>query len=181
MPPRLLLVNGAPGVGKSTLAQRYADAHPLALVVDIDGLRTQLGQWADREETRLVARELAIVLIDAHLRAGHDVVVAQYLGRPEFRVRLADLAEAIGASFVEVLLTDDPARVVERFRTRRADNVARGFRHPEGDLADDAIDGEVRRSHDALLADATARRIPIVSAADGPDRAYEQLMGVVAD
>ena len=45
----LLLINGAPGVGKSTLAQRYAEEHPLALVIDIDAIRAQLGQWAKVE------------------------------------------------------------------------------------------------------------------------------------
>jgi predicted kinase len=71
----LLLINGAPGVGKSTLARRYADDHPLTLVVEIDAIRTQLGGWQTRDESRLIARELAIALIRAHLAAGHDIVV----------------------------------------------------------------------------------------------------------
>ena len=65
---------------KTSLARRYLADHPLALVVDIDDLRMNLGQWAVREESRLLARELAIALVDCHLSAGHDVVVPQFLG-----------------------------------------------------------------------------------------------------
>ena len=86
---RLIHLNGPPGAGKTSLARRYLADHPLALVVDIDDLRMNLGQWAAREESRLLARELAIALVDCHLSAGHDVVVPQFLGRLPFIERLA--------------------------------------------------------------------------------------------
>ena len=44
---RLILLNGPPGVGKSTLASRYAAQHPGALRCDIDVLRTMIGGWED--------------------------------------------------------------------------------------------------------------------------------------
>jgi hypothetical protein len=72
---RLILINGAPGVGKSALARRFAREHSLALVVDIDLLRTQLGQWEAHEESKLAARNLAVALVEAHLTAGRDVLV----------------------------------------------------------------------------------------------------------
>ena len=60
----LLLINGAPGVGKSTLAQRYADDHALALIIDIVDIRRHLGRWADVRESKVVAHDLAIVQSD---------------------------------------------------------------------------------------------------------------------
>ncbi|HTI20015.1 MAG TPA: AAA family ATPase, partial [Kutzneria sp.] len=72
----LLLLNGPPGVGKSTVAARYVDDHPLALNLDIDVLRAQLGRWQDDlESAGLVARDLAVAMARTHLLAGHDVVV----------------------------------------------------------------------------------------------------------
>ncbi|MBA3302830.1 MAG: AAA family ATPase, partial [Acidimicrobiia bacterium] len=40
--PRLILLNGPPGIGKSTLAQRFVDEHPLALNLDLDAVRAML-------------------------------------------------------------------------------------------------------------------------------------------
>lgn len=42
---RLVLINGAPASGKSTLAQMYVDEHPLTLALDIDVVRAMLGRW----------------------------------------------------------------------------------------------------------------------------------------
>ena len=56
--PRLILLNGPPAVGKSTLAQRYADEHPPALNLDIGRIRSMLGRWRDRRLRRPVLRGL---------------------------------------------------------------------------------------------------------------------------
>ena len=46
--PHLVLINGAPASGKSTLARMYADEHPLTLALDIDVLRAMLGcRWTN--------------------------------------------------------------------------------------------------------------------------------------
>jgi predicted kinase len=168
----LLLINGAPGVGKSTLAHRYADEHPLALIIDIDSIRTHLGQWATVETSKLVARDLALALARAHLRNGHDVLVPQYLGRPEYREQLELLAGENDVAFFEVLLTDDTHRITQRFRKRRAEYASAGTDHPEGDLGDDAIANEVSAASDGLLRDAIARGVPVISAAGGADESY---------
>jgi len=34
--PRLIHLNGPPGIGKSTIAQRYVDQHPEVLNLDIN-------------------------------------------------------------------------------------------------------------------------------------------------
>jgi predicted kinase len=168
----LLLINGAPGVGKSTLARRYADEHPLALLLDIDAIRTQLGQWAKVEESRLVARDLAVALARSHLLNGYDVVVPQYLGRLEFRARLQLLADEVEAPFVEVLLTDHADRITQRFRRRRAELAGSEVPHPQSDLSDEAVAAEVERANDGLLREASQREVVIISAADGPDASY---------
>ena len=178
----LLLINGAPGVGKSSLAQRYADKHPLALIIDIDAIRTRLGQWAELDESKLVARDLALALTRAHMRNGYDVIVPQYLGRPEYREQLRSLAEESNVPFVEVLLTDDADRIVRRFRKRRAEYASTGAQHPEGDLSDDAVATEVPRANEALLRDATSRGVLVVSATGGADASYVALReGLAAD
>jgi predicted kinase len=171
----LLLINGAPGVGKSTLAQGYADEHPLSLIIDIDWIRGHLGQWAKLDQSKLVARDLAAALARAHLLNGHDVIVPQYLGRPEYRERLQLLAGEIGVPFVEVLLTDDADRITQRFQKRRAEYVTTGAEHPERDLSDDAVATEVPLANERLLRDAISRGVLVISAAEGRDASYRSL------
>lgn len=119
--PRLVLINGAPGSGKSTLARRYAQDHPLTLALDIDRVRGMLGRWLDTPaEAGLLARQLAVEMARVHLRAGHDVVIPQFLGRLSFVEALERLCEEVRAEFVEVALFSNPDEAVDRF-VRRSD------------------------------------------------------------
>jgi predicted kinase len=147
---RLIHINGAPGTGKTSLARCYVDDHPLALIVDIDGLRTQLGQWDRLGESRTTARELALVLAEAHLVAGHDVVVPQYVGRVEFIDRLEAVAVKCEAEFVEVVLVTDPAVAIERFRRRRSELASTAGSHPEADVGEADVEQVVGEAADRL-------------------------------
>ena len=118
---RLILLNGAPGTGKSTLARRYVEDRPLSLALDIDTVRAMLGGWAAQPiEAGLAARALAVEMARVHLTAGHDVIVPQYLGRIEFVLQLERLCDETGARFVELALLADADSVVRRFARRAA-------------------------------------------------------------
>ena len=176
----LLLINGAPGVGKSTLARRFADEHALALIIDVDDIRSHLGRWNEVEESKVVARDLAIAMARDHLVRGFDVIVPQYLARPEFRERLQELADEVGAPFVETVLTDDADAVIERFRARRQEYAATGTAHPEADLGDEVLATEVPQAIERLRRDAADRGVPTISGRDGLEVAYAELLWSVA-
>ncbi|WP_338024682.1 MULTISPECIES: AAA family ATPase [Amycolatopsis] len=91
--PRLILLNGPPACGRSTLAGRYVDEHPLALNLDVDRLRNLIGRRRDdpRAAGRL-ARGVALAAARTHLASGHDVVIPQFLGRTPFIEQLEGLA-----------------------------------------------------------------------------------------
>jgi ATP-dependent 26S proteasome regulatory subunit len=64
MPPSLLLLNGPPGIGKSTLGSRPVADRSLALCLDLDLVRAMLGRWQQSpQDSGLLARELAAVMI----------------------------------------------------------------------------------------------------------------------
>jgi predicted kinase len=122
--PRLILINGLPGSGKSTLGRRYLEDHKLALALDIDAIRSTLGlSLAEPAVSGLAARDLARAMTQTHLQAGHDVLVCQFLGRLEFVEVLDQLATAIGIPFIEVVLVTTVDEAVERFLRRSEDHV----------------------------------------------------------
>ncbi|WP_185277442.1 AAA family ATPase [Leifsonia shinshuensis] len=123
MSPRLILINGAPASGKTTLARAWCARHAaeLPLALDIDALRAMLGGWQDDlHAAGLAARELAVAAISVHLASGRDVMVPQYLRRVEFVERLEATAANCGAVFVETALRIDAATAAERFDRRAA-------------------------------------------------------------
>lgn len=117
----LVHLNGLPGAGKSTLARRYVDDRPLALNVDVDLLRRAFGRWDHASiASGLQARRLALELARVHLRDGYDVVVPQFVARPEFVSGLREVAADVGAAFVEVVLRARLDTVEARFASRTA-------------------------------------------------------------
>jgi predicted kinase len=116
---RLVLINGAPGSGKSTIAHALAQDGQMALALDIDALKHSLGRWAeDPSASGLHARRLTLVVASEQLRAGFDLVIGQYLARTSFIEDLERLAERHGAWFHEFVLDLDAAALEKRLAER---------------------------------------------------------------
>lgn len=116
---RLVLINGAPASGKSTLAGLLAEERALTLVIDLDSIRGSLGRWAeDPVAAGHTARSLGLAMAEAHLRTGRDVIVPQFLQRVDLVLALAELSRRTGAEFVEVALVSDADEAARRFAAR---------------------------------------------------------------
>ncbi len=125
--PRLIHLNGSPGVGKSTLAQRYVDEHPGVLDLDADVVLSLIGGWqVDFFATLAPARNLALAMAGAHLRTGHDVVVPQLVTSLDEAHQLEACATEARAGFVEVALVADPEEQVIRFRSKSQHSPVHG-------------------------------------------------------
>lgn len=181
--PVLVLVNGPPASGKSTIAARLVAVRPLALDLDIDVVRGLLGAWLEDPTTAgRAARALALSMARTHLSAGHDVVVPQFLGRIEFITELESVAAQAGARFVEIGLVVDRQAAIDAFHARRAapetsshaDAAALVDRSVEDDPVGEMYDRYVelldRRPH--------AHRIAVVRGdIDGAVAAVESVLG----
>jgi predicted kinase len=173
---KLILLNGPPGVGKSSLARRYADDHPMTLALEIDNVRAMLGAWlAESDRSGPAARELAVAMAVTHLRAGYDVIVPQLLTRREFVERLRSVAEAEGAAFREITLLDRREAVLDR-ANRRAE--------PEGGFSARALVAKqgisLEAAYDAFVEALDARPDATVIDSSSLDEAYAALVDHLA-
>lgn len=165
---RLVLVNGAPGTGKSTVAAELAARRPMALALDIDQIKHNLGRWADDAiASGLQARRLAIAMAGQHLAGGHDVFVGQYLARTDFIDELDALAARQGAEFVEVLLRIDAATLAGRLTARRE----------RPDRAEHLVNNELVGPADAARLIASVEEIPHLR----PDTRVVDATGTLTD
>jgi predicted kinase len=146
--PRLIHLNGPSGVGKSTLARRYADAHPGVLDLDTDLVLGLIGGWADDFGTALTAaRRLATAMAETHLRAGHDVVMPQLTTAPAEVDCFADAATRAGATYREIALTIEPAAMLDRYAARATDTTSTHLRAIDTMINRDGGPTLLRRIH----------------------------------
>jgi hypothetical protein len=159
--PRLIHLNGPPGIGKSTIAALYADGHPGTLDLDIDTLHRLVGGWRDRRhDTHQVLRPVALAMAATHLGGGRDVVLPQYLARVDAIEAFEDVATGHGADFVEVVLLDTLEESVARF-DRREDRTE-WDRHNRRTVALGGGPTMLARMYDELLEAARLRPAAVV-------------------
>lgn len=123
---KLVILNGPPGVGKSTIATRLHQEMPSSLLIDVDELRRTIPNYHEqREESLRRSYELTAEAIAAGLQNGHDIIIDKAISYSDTLDTFTEVGRKHNADIYEVLLFADKA-VVEK---RAAD---RGFK--EGGL-----------------------------------------------
>ena len=111
-----------------------------------------------------------------HLRAGHDVVVAQLYGQPDHLDELAAAANELGVRYLEIVLMTDVTSTLERFTQRRGPRLEDALQAPKGL-------GTIVELHERVadLARARERTKVVMSIPNDIAATYEALLEVTTD
>lgn len=152
MKPKLIILNGPPGIGKSTIAQKYADEHPLTLKLDVDKVRELISHWRERDkESGPDAKNMAAAMARVHLQAGYDVIVPQIYRDIAYLEELEQIVKKCDAEMREFLLFVSKDEAVKRFIERgKADGHSDGFR-PGGLIARGGGVKKLEEMHDQMM------------------------------
>jgi predicted kinase len=129
--PTLIVVNGVPAAGKTTLARRLAADLRLPLLAK-DGIKERLYDAlgvGDRDwSMRLGAAAFRVLFAESRnlLAAGCPVVLEAYMERALGTPDVSAILDATGARSVQLYLRVDRAKMIERYEARSL----RGERHP---------------------------------------------------
>ncbi len=184
MKPKLIILNGPLGIGKSTLAKFYGEEHPLTLVLDVDNVWAMLSHWRQEKDISApLSKKMAIAMARISLRAGHDVVIPQILQTAELADRFERLAKNCNADYYEVLLIVSNEEAIDRFikRGQKQGNPT-GFRsggiidssgreRKLAEMYDNMIDVATERAHvikiEPILDDVEATYSNLIKKIDG--------------
>jgi predicted kinase len=184
MKPKLILLNGPLGIGKTTLAKRYTEDRPLSLFLDIDDVRAMISHWREEKEVSApLSKQMALEMARISLSAGHDVIVPQIIQSHELADSFAKLADECGAAFYEVLLSVPKDEAIRRFILRsKAAGYESGFR-PGGIIDIEGREKKLAEMYDNMTeaANANPEIIRIEPVLGDIDSTYAEIVKSLAD
>ncbi len=179
MKPKLIILNGSCGTGKSTLASMYAEHHPMTLRLDIDEIRRMMSQHRENsEDSGRLSKMLAVAMARTYLEESRDVVIAQRIGKEGYILALEALARECDADFYEILLDVPKKEGIRRFVERgKRNGFADGF-DPNGNIAKRGKEARLAEMHDELMEIVSRRPTTIVikSILDDIEGTYQEIM-----
>lgn len=119
MKPRLIIINGPCGIGKSTAAKNVQALLPLSFLVDIDAQRRYIGRYREcREESRVLSYAVTFGIVEACLKEGRDVIVEKMINDASVLDTLRAIGEKYGAEVHEFILWMPKDLVLQRASDR---------------------------------------------------------------
>lgn len=119
MRPKLIVINGFAGAGKTTLAKRYIREHPLSFVIEGDKLIVDIGEWVEYEsQARQSVKMFTYALVRTQLELRKDVIVPCVITDNRYASELQDIAVASDAQYHEIYLNQSKEQAINRLWQR---------------------------------------------------------------
>lgn len=171
---KVVLLNGFAGAGKTTIARKYIDSHPLSMVIEGDELIVNIGSWLDNEDkARSLVFALTKSMISTAVETGHDVIVPFLVTRAEEVAEIEQTALRSGAEFYEFYLATPKEHAIQRLLKRGT----------WGEAGTPSITNDdiplINEIYDLMESQLTKRpnQIHIAIDEDNPDATYQQIIG----
>ena len=150
--PALILISGAPGTGKTSLARRLSNALPV-VVLKKDAIKESLfdtlGEGSREWSSKLGGATFALLrmLVQSHLDAGQPIVVESTFQPEHDAPWLDSVREQFDVDVLELHCHTDPDTALRRY-ARRIDSEGRHLGHLAG-LSGDAHLEELRERYES--------------------------------
>ncbi len=120
---KLIIINGAPAAGKTTLALRLRDAMPNSVLIAFDDVRRNISHYEkDRDASLALAYDLTLKMVETCLAQGKDVIFNRLILEEDRLNNLYLAARHANAEVVEFMLWANKEKIMER-----ADKRGYGF------------------------------------------------------
>lgn len=175
--PKLILLDGFAGSGKTTIAKRYIDEHPLALVVEGDTIIVNIGQWeAHEDEARALMFEITKSLARTHLTSGNDVILPYLLTKPDNTATFEAIAHEAGATYHEVIILDAKETAVSRLLKRGSWGEPGSLPFTDKDLP------IIEDLYDRMISASNSRTMKMIRPDHGDiEGTYQEFLRVIAE
>lgn len=117
--PKLIILYGFAASGKTTIARKYVDSHPLAMMIEGDELIAMMGDWRKFEkEARKLVYEHTCSIVKNQLHAGYDIVLPYLLTDVTEIDSFKKIANDAECSLHEIYLDADKEVAIARLLKR---------------------------------------------------------------
>jgi predicted kinase len=176
--PKLIILYGFAASGKTTIARRYIDSHPLSMMIEGDEIINMMGDWRSHEkEARNLVYKHTCSILKNQLQAGHDVILPYLLTDVTKLDAFKKVAHEVGSPLHEIYLDGEKEQAIAKL-------LKRGVWGEEGSpLLTENDRPEIEELFDVMAREMSkVQNVAIIEAVEGDvEGAYQKFLKLISE